>query len=224
MHARSDGSDRRVLETGLAHCHRYQNAAEPPGCNHPGYRVTAHGDVGAMRDPEHWRRRPLTRRGRSPRRCARTTLGRHSRRDDSARQAMLKIRKSTPSKTPSKVHCCKTPCDQWFLAKALIARINPDSSRRRAMASAVERPCLRAFLLPFRGSGRRSAVHPTSAVRHRRRAARAPAPRSGSAARAEVHGQFACHRGGSLECAELSSAGPPSWPPLPFPRIDDADH
>src|SRR5262245_27892265 len=29
------------------------------------------------------------------------------------------------------------PCDQWFLARALIARIQPDISRRRAMASAV---------------------------------------------------------------------------------------
>jgi hypothetical protein len=30
--------------------------------------------------------------------------------------------------TPRKANCCKTPCHQWFLAKALIARITPDSS------------------------------------------------------------------------------------------------
>jgi hypothetical protein len=46
-------------------------------------------------------------------------------------------------------------------------------------------------LISLRGSRRRSAVHPASAGRHRRRPARVPAPRSGSAARGEVHGQLA---------------------------------
>ena len=51
----------------------------------------------------------------------------------SRRTALAEIRKSTPCKA----NCCKTPCDQRFLTKALIARINPDISRRRVMASAV---------------------------------------------------------------------------------------
>src|SRR5438128_6879997 len=45
----------------------------------------------------------------------------------SRRTALAEIRKSTPCKA----NCCKTPCDQRFLTKALIARINPDISRRR---------------------------------------------------------------------------------------------
>src|SRR5438094_6002676 len=67
----------------------------------------------------------------------------------SRRTALAEIRKSTPCKA----NCCKTPCDQRFLTKALIARINPDISRRRVMASAVQRPCLRAFLLPLGAPG-----------------------------------------------------------------------
>src|SRR5262245_46069407 len=49
------------------------------------------------------------------------------------RRTEPQIRKSTPCK----VNCCKTSCDQWFLAKALIARITPDSSRRRSATELV---------------------------------------------------------------------------------------
>src|SRR2546427_7523640 len=45
---------------------------------------------------------------------------------------------------------------------------------------------LEGVLIPLRGSRRRAAVHPTSAVRHRRRSARAPAPCLGSASRGEM--------------------------------------
>ena len=44
--------------------------------------------------------------------------------------------------------------------------------------------------IPLRWSRGHSAVHPAAAVRHRWRLARVPAPRSGSASRAEVHGYF----------------------------------
>src|SRR5438034_10697214 len=63
----------------------------------------------------------------------------------SRRTALAEIRKSTPCKA----NCCKTPCDQRFLTKALIARINPDISRRRVIASPFHMPCLTAFLLHF---------------------------------------------------------------------------
>jgi hypothetical protein len=48
-------------------------------------------------------------------------------------------------------------------------------------------PVFEGVLISLRCAGRHSAVHPTSAVRHRWRLARIPAPRSGSASRAEVH-------------------------------------
>jgi hypothetical protein len=55
------------------------------------------------------------------------------------------------------VNCCKSrPCDQRFLARALAARINLETFRRRAMASPVWRPCLKAFLFPF-GTVRRAS-------------------------------------------------------------------
>jgi hypothetical protein len=57
--------------------------------------------------------------------------------------------------TPRKVNCCKTSCDQWFLAKALIARIKSiaqthdaphdiglqDAVPRGPSAAVVARPC-----------------------------------------------------------------------------------
>ena len=52
--------------------------------------------------------------------------------------------------------------------------------------------------IALRGSWRHSAVHPASAVRHRWRLARLPVPCSGSAPRAEVHGQFVSHSVGRL--------------------------
>jgi len=41
----------------------------------------------------------------------------------------------------------------YTLARAFMARIKPEISRRRAMASAVYRPCLSAFLFPFGAPG-----------------------------------------------------------------------
>jgi hypothetical protein len=52
---------------------------------------------------------------------------------------------------------------------------------------------LEGVLISLRGSRRRSAVHPTSPIRHRRGSARVSAPRSGAAARGQVHGQFVSH-------------------------------
>src|SRR5215467_12960995 len=43
--------------------------------------------------------------------------------------------------------------DPLFLASALFARMRLEISRRRAIASAVKRPCLRAFLFPLGGPG-----------------------------------------------------------------------
>ena len=59
--------------------------------------------------------------------------------------------------------------------------------------------------IPLRCSRGHPPVHPASAVRHRRRLARVPAPRSGSASRAEVHGQFVAHSVGSPSCRRLSA-------------------
>jgi hypothetical protein len=47
-------------------------------------------------------------------------------------QGRQEIKGSTPRKAIQ-----SDPCDQWFLARTLIARIQADISRRRAMASAV---------------------------------------------------------------------------------------
>src|SRR5207248_7574200 len=46
----------------------------------------------------------------------------------SRRTALAEIRKSSPCKA----NCYKTPCDQRFLTKALIARINPASAWMRS--------------------------------------------------------------------------------------------
>ena len=46
----------------------------------------------------------------------------------------------------------------YTLARAFMARIKPEISRRRAMASAVYRPCLSAFLFPF-GASRLRPLH-----------------------------------------------------------------
>src|SRR4051794_33300423 len=42
---------------------------------------------------------------------------------------------------------------QWSRVSALPARTNAETERRRAIASAVYRPCLRAFLFPFGAPG-----------------------------------------------------------------------
>ena len=72
---------------------------------------------------------------------------------------------------------------------------------------------LESVFIPLRCSRGHSPVHPASAVRHRRRLARVSAPRSGSAAQAEVRGRAVLHRACSLipvNCPDpcsLSSTG-----------------
>jgi hypothetical protein len=75
------------------------------------------------------------------------------------------------------------PSDQRFLTRAFTERTNSEISRR----------LFEGILIALRCSRRHSAVHPATAVRHRWRLARVPAPRSGSASRAEVHGQLHLH-------------------------------
>jgi hypothetical protein len=65
---------------------------------------------------------------------------------------------------------------------------------------------LEGVLIALRSSRGRSAMHPTSAVRYRRGSARGPAPRSGSAARGEMHVTVMLNSGG-LELVLIAGAG-----------------
>jgi len=65
---------------------------------------------------------------------------------------------------------------------------------------------LEGVLIALRSSRGRSAMHPTSAVRYRRGSARGPAPRSGSAARGEMHVTVMLNSGG-LGLVLIAGAG-----------------
>jgi hypothetical protein len=72
---------------------------------------------------------------------------------------------------------------------------------------------LEGILVTLWGAWGHPAMHSATAVRHRCRPARAPAPCPGSASRAAVHGQFASH--GVVPLISLH--------PLP-PGLDHAHH